>query len=76
MSLYTLRFEWPADAAGPEAVRELIGATLDHAKLQSAMIYAALSFEDPAPVGYRIVQAGTVEVYRYPEPPAFVRAAE
>jgi len=63
VSRYTVHLEWPDGAA--DAGRELNADTLELAKMQAAMLFAAL--EGPLPIGYRIKQDGEYEVYRYPE---------
>ena len=66
MSRYMVVFEW-AGRGHEDVKRELTADTLDMAKLQAAMLYAA-DFEDPGPDAYRIIENGKAEVYRYPEP--------
>ena len=67
MSRYRVEFDWPPGVQG-EAGCDLDAETWAMAKLQAAMIFAGATFEDAAPIGYRILQNGDTEVYRYPEP--------
>lgn len=69
---YSLHFEGP-DGRPPRdgQVRSLISDTLDDAKFEAAILYAAV---DPAvlPQAYRIVKGARRVVYRYPESPSRV----
>jgi hypothetical protein len=68
MGSYVLQFEWP-DGVKVEAdkPRALYGATVDVAQFSAAIVYAGVSFQDPAPTAYSILSETGEVVYRYPK---------
>ncbi len=69
MSEFILQFRSPDDSASAEAPIVLQATTLDEAKRNAAMLYAGASFRPAPPTGFRILQGGETEVYRFPETP-------
>ncbi|HXA41078.1 MAG TPA: hypothetical protein VNW53_18910 [Phenylobacterium sp.] len=66
--IYVMHFEWPEGApADVNRGHELEAWNDEHARMQAALLYAGASFDDPAPMAYRIVGPGGGVVYRYPE---------
>jgi hypothetical protein len=66
--VYILHFEWPAGGARDvNRGHELDADSDEHARMQAALLYAGASFDEPAPMAYRIVGPGGGVIYRYPE---------
>ena len=67
MGLYAVQFEWPGGVED-EVNFDLDAETWELAKLQAARLFAGAQFKRIPPTGYRIIQNGGTEVWRFPEP--------
>jgi hypothetical protein len=64
---YTLHVEWAGDAPdGAADAYLLLAGDLDDAKIEAAIIYAALDYSTLPPI-YRIVTGAHRVAYRFPE---------
>jgi hypothetical protein len=67
MGSYVLQFEWPEGVkADRDEAYELYGKTRDAALFSAVIVHAGASFQNPAPIAYRVVADTGEVVYRYP----------